>query len=171
MGEVRSTAGVSRMDELWESTLGKLRGRLADETYVTWLEPIRFDGIEGRVVRLRIPNRFFADWISARYLPDILDSLASLTGESGLDVEWVVDASLQAAVSSAGGLEALDTRTALETSTGDLRAPRLTLDRRVTARASRLPGRAQRDRAGRAAGELFEATASAPAASVPRPAP
>jgi len=31
------------MDGLWESTLGKLRGRLAEETYATWLEPIRFD--------------------------------------------------------------------------------------------------------------------------------
>ncbi|MDQ3033072.1 MAG: chromosomal replication initiator protein DnaA [Myxococcota bacterium] len=138
---------------MWESTLGKLRGRLAEETYATWLEPIRFDGIEGRAVRLRIPNRFFADWISARYLPDILESLISLTGTAGLDVTWVVDASLQEQVSSAGQvvapLASADRASDLPGSDLEFRTSRATADRRATARASRPPMRANR-----AAGEL-----------------
>ena len=152
------------MNVVWESTLGRLRGRLAEETYATWLEPIRFDGIEGQAVRLRIPNRFFADWISARYLPDILDSLVGLTGTPGLDVVWVVDPSLQEQVSSAGQLAAPATPSSGSTSpltteelaelratelrASDLRA-RASADRRATARASRPPVRANR-----AAGEL-----------------
>lgn len=138
------------MDGLWESTLGKLRGRLADETYATWLEPIRFDGIEGRVVRLRIPNRFFADWISARYLPDILESLAALTGEASLEVSWAVDPSLQEQVSSAGQVASPVALPgdSMEASRGVLaaasaRAARMTAGR-VTARASRPPVRTLR---------------------------
>ncbi|UJR85173.1 chromosomal replication initiator protein DnaA [Sandaracinus amylolyticus] len=151
------------MDGLWESTLGRLRGRLAEETYATWLEPIRFDGIEGRIVRLRIPNRFFADWISARYLPDILESLAALTGASGLDVSWVVDPSLQEQVTSAGQVVSPAVADRDVASTGVMVAPgamladdamlsrgaRMAAAGRVTARASRPPVRALR-----AAGEL-----------------
>lgn len=162
------------MHALWESTLDKLRGRLAEETYATWLEPIRFDGIDGRVVRLRIPNRFFADWISARYLPDILESLAALTGTTGLDVAWEVDASLQDQVSSAGqlaspgggavrgaGAAPVTSDVAAGARAGqpiaELRSPRAAADRRATARASRPPARAHR-----AAGELpFEREGSA----------
>lgn len=157
------------MDGLWESTLGRLRGRLAEETYATWLEPIRFDGIEGRVVRLRIPNRFFADWISARYLPDILESLAGLTGIEGLDVSWAVDPSLQEQVTSAGQVVS---PVATERDTGVMVAPgmiaddamlargaRLAAAGRVTARASRPPARALR-----AAGELPFDVERAPAA-------
>ena len=80
---------------MWESTLGQLRERLAPETYQTWLQPIRYDGIDGATIRLRIPNRFFADWIAARYLPEILASLTERTGTDGLAIEWVVDPSLQ----------------------------------------------------------------------------
>jgi chromosomal replication initiator protein len=145
------------MNTLWEATLSKLRGRLAEETYATWLEPIRFDGIEGRVVRLRIPNRFFADWISARYLPDILESLSTLCGVSGLDVAWVVDPSLQEQVSSAGRVEApsrieavgAPARAHSEAAGREVRAVRATADRRAAARASRLPARS-----GHALGEL-----------------
>ncbi len=149
------------MDALWESTLGKLRGRLAEETYATWLEPIRFDGIEGREVRLRIPNRFFADWISSRYLPDILESLGRLTGTRELDVVWVVDAGLQEQVSSAGQVSAPSVMGTTEAG-DEFRAPRLSMDRRATARASRPSMRAYR-----AAGELpFDMQAES---SMPKP--
>jgi chromosomal replication initiator protein len=171
------------MNVVWESTLGRLRGRLAEETYATWLEPIRFDGIEGQAVRLRIPNRFFADWISARYLPDILESLVGLTGTPGLDVVWVVDPSLQEQVSSAGQLSAppatspdgvdssplttaeLAELRATELRASDLRA-RVSADRRATARASRPPMRANR-----AAGELpFDTAPSGVQAAIAAPA-
>ena len=89
------------MNGLWESTLGHLRGRLAPETYETWLEPIVYDGLEGSTVRLRIPNRFFADWISARLLPEILESLGEQSGQPGLAVEWVVDPALQEEIPAA----------------------------------------------------------------------
>jgi chromosomal replication initiator protein len=135
------------MDGLWESTLGELRGRLAEETYATWLEPIRFGGLEGRVVRLRIPNRFFADWIAARYLPDILESLSSLSGVTGLEVVWEVDAGLQEQVTSAGQVASPAPAIA---DAAAVRGMRLAAERRATARAApRPPARAYR-----ASGEL-----------------
>ncbi|HJL17199.1 MAG TPA: chromosomal replication initiator protein DnaA [Sandaracinaceae bacterium LLY-WYZ-13_1] len=83
------------MHHLWESALATLRNRLSEENYRTWLEPVQLEELAGRTVTLRIPNRFYADWISTHYLDLILDSLASETGLESLDVNWLVDEQLQ----------------------------------------------------------------------------
>ena len=87
------------MHQLWESALSTLRSRLSEENYKTWLEPIQLERFEGRTVTLRIPNRFYADWISTHYLGLILESLATTMdlapGDGPLEVEWLVDEKLQ----------------------------------------------------------------------------
>ncbi|MBX3269160.1 MAG: chromosomal replication initiator protein DnaA [Sandaracinaceae bacterium] len=83
------------MSHLWESALLALRPRLSEENFRTWLEPLALERFEDGVVTLRIPNRFYADWISSQYLPLILDALTQESGTTDLQVEWVVDESLQ----------------------------------------------------------------------------
>jgi chromosomal replication initiator protein len=84
------------MADLWESALVSLRSRLSEENYRTWLEPVALDGIEDGVVTLRIPNRFYADWISSHYLDLILESLAAESEDAHpLTVDWRVDELLQ----------------------------------------------------------------------------
>ncbi|MCA9607774.1 MAG: ATP-binding protein, partial [Myxococcales bacterium] len=83
------------MSHLWESALSSLRSRLSDENYRTWLEPLQMESFEGSTVTLRIPNRFYADWISSHYLDLILEALTAESGVEGLDVEWTIDESLQ----------------------------------------------------------------------------
>ena len=64
---------------------------------------MQLDSIEGSVVTLRIPNRFFADWITTHYLSLITEALAD-SGEPGLaapTVCWVLDESLQTEVPDA----------------------------------------------------------------------
>lgn len=82
------------MTELWEAALSDLRGRLSDENFDNWLAPIRFGGVEGNTVRLRIPNRFFADWVSTHYLELILGSMREKLDRDDLRVHWEVDESL-----------------------------------------------------------------------------
>ncbi|MGF1465231.1 MAG: chromosomal replication initiator protein DnaA [Sandaracinaceae bacterium] len=83
------------MADLWESALRSLRSRLSEENYRTWLEPVQLDTIDDGVVVLRIPNRFYADWISSHYLDLILDSLREESGQDGLSVDWQIDEGLQ----------------------------------------------------------------------------
>ena len=83
------------MHQLWESALSSLRSRLSDENFRTWLEPIQMDGLIGQTVTLRVPNRFYADWISSHYLDLLLDSLSRESGVEELEVDWLVDESLQ----------------------------------------------------------------------------
>lgn len=83
------------MSHLWESALTSLRPRLSEENYRTWLEPLQLESFEGSTVTLRIPNRFYADWITSHYLDLILEALSAESGVEELEVEWAIDESLQ----------------------------------------------------------------------------
>jgi chromosomal replication initiator protein len=81
------------MTELWERALHDLRERMSGENFDTWLAPVDCLGIDNDVVVLRIPNRFYADWISAHYLDLIMEALRNeYQGDpSDLRVRWEVD--------------------------------------------------------------------------------
>jgi chromosomal replication initiator protein len=82
------------MIEHWESALADLRERLSEENYETWLGSIRFDGFDGKRLRIRIPNRFYADWIRTHYLDLLLDSLRARSSISAIEVDWKIDEAL-----------------------------------------------------------------------------
>ena len=87
------------MTELWERTLSDLRGRLSAENFETWLAPVRCESIDGDTVVLRIPNRFYSDWLSTHYLDLILESLGrEAPGDAPTKVRWEVDEELQSEV-------------------------------------------------------------------------
>ena len=85
------------MEQLWEQTLGSLKTHLSTENFETWLEPVQFGGVERDSIILRIPNQFFAEWISAHYLDMILDTLQNEAGEAELPkkVRWELDETLR----------------------------------------------------------------------------
>ena len=82
------------MMEHWASALADLRERLSEENYDTWLGAIRFDGFDGKRLRIRIPNRFYADWIRTHYLDLLLESLRARSAVSNIEVDWKVDENL-----------------------------------------------------------------------------
>ncbi len=79
------------MTELWDRALNDLRGRLSTENFETWLAPVECLGFSEDVIQLRIPNKFFQDWISAHYLDLILESLRKQTAKTEIKVRWEVD--------------------------------------------------------------------------------
>jgi chromosomal replication initiator protein len=85
------------MHTVWEAALEELRGRLSEHTFVAWLAPLRFVALESPVLRVRIPHRFFADWISPRYLPDLLETMTRLSGQPCTEVDWLVEPAGQTA--------------------------------------------------------------------------
>ncbi len=85
---------------LWTKALERLRGRLSAENFETWLAPVSFVGLEGDLLRLRIPNRFYADWIQANYLDILVDALSEEASLptcqlSRLKVAWDIDERLE----------------------------------------------------------------------------
>lgn len=82
------------MQHLWDSALATLRSRLSEENFRTWLEPVQLDRLDEHAVVLRVPNRFYADWLSLHYMSLILESLRQ-AGLEPTEVDWVVDEALQ----------------------------------------------------------------------------
>lgn len=93
------------MQDLWDSALASLRSRLSEENFRTWLEPVQLDRLDGKTVVLRIPNRFYADWISTHYLALILESLRE-AGVEPEEVDWLVDEELQKRMDEAAKADA-----------------------------------------------------------------
>ena len=92
------------MQHLWDSALATLRSQLSEENFRTWLEPVQLERLDARSMVLRVPNRFYADWLSLHYIGLILDSLrrdpeglraAGLDVRGQWEVEWIVDEALQ----------------------------------------------------------------------------
>ena len=65
------------MEDLWQRALSGLKDRLSTENFETWLAPVQFAGVDDETMILKIPNRFFADWISSHYLELILEAVAN----------------------------------------------------------------------------------------------
>jgi len=85
------------MERLWEQALDSLKTHLSAENFETWLGPVQFGGVEADALVLRIPNQFFAEWISAHYLDMIFDTLQREAGESPVPskVRWELDETLR----------------------------------------------------------------------------
>ncbi len=66
------------MDTLWRETLNHLRENLSPQLFSTWIKPIELVRVEKSQVFLRVPNRFFLDWIQDNYAQKIKETLASV---------------------------------------------------------------------------------------------
>lgn len=97
------------MDGLWTEALAGLRERLSSENFDTWLAPVECVSVAGSAVTLKIPNRFFQDWISTHYLDLIIDALNQRASTTVTRVNWVVDEGLQANVPRPNASEAPNT--------------------------------------------------------------
>lgn len=82
------------MKAYWADALEDIKGRLSKESFDTWLQPIQCGDFDGSRLELRIPNRFYADWIRSHYLDLLLETLRSKSGVEDLDVRWEVDEAL-----------------------------------------------------------------------------
>ena len=114
------------MNDHWNDALQALRAQLSGESYDNWLAPIRYDGFDDGKLRLRIPNRFYADWFRARYQEELLELLRQKSAVHAIELSWIVDESL---VEPAAPAPAVSGRIELRTDTNSNGpAPRTTTD-------------------------------------------
>lgn len=76
---------------LWDSVLRAIKTKLHGESFETWFNPIRFEGIDKaqRVIRLRAPNEVVRDWVKVNYSTLMSQSLGELS-LGGYAVDWVL---------------------------------------------------------------------------------
>lgn len=89
------------MRDLWMRTCERLSGRLSAEMFETWIEPVVFGGLDAAELSLRVPNRFYAEWLGTHYAPAILEAAAlelDAVGEPSITpvrVRFEIDESLR----------------------------------------------------------------------------
>ncbi|MBC8028724.1 MAG: chromosomal replication initiator protein DnaA [Pyrinomonadaceae bacterium] len=82
---------------LWDSVLRSIKTKLQGESFETWFNPIRFEGIDEsrRLVRLRAPNQVVRDWVKVNYANLIDQSFGELSLD-GYAVDWGLPEELRA---------------------------------------------------------------------------
>ena len=70
------------MDALWQKVESRVRDRLGQVGFETWISPLNFVGMEGRTATIEAPNKFFRDWVDESYLELLRESLSAEAGMS-----------------------------------------------------------------------------------------
>jgi chromosomal replication initiator protein len=76
---------------LWDDVLRTIKTKLQGESFETWFDPIRFEGIDKsrRLIRLRAPNQVVRDWVRVNYATLMDQSLVELS-LAGYSVDWIL---------------------------------------------------------------------------------
>ena len=78
-------------NNLWDNVLRTIKTKLQGESFETWFNPIRFEGIDNvrRLIRLRAPNQVVRDWVKVNYA-NLMDQSFGELSLAGYSVDWVL---------------------------------------------------------------------------------
>jgi chromosomal replication initiator protein len=84
------------IDQLWTQVQGELKRKLGAQAYEIWIRPIQVSQATGEQVHpdrvhLRVPNRYYRDWVQANYARDLESELEQAMGRH-VTVEFEVAA-------------------------------------------------------------------------------
>src|SRR5882672_5310780 len=76
---------------LWENVLRTIKTKLQGESFETWFNPIRFEGVDNNrhVIRLRAPNPAVRDWVTIHYA-NLIDQSFGEVNLAGYSVDWIL---------------------------------------------------------------------------------
>ncbi|MFB0507972.1 MAG: chromosomal replication initiator protein DnaA [Thermodesulfobacteriota bacterium] len=63
------------MEEIWSAVLKYLNDKVTQDAYHVWIEPIIPLSLTEQFIEVRVPNKFFEDWLTQNYLPLIKEAL------------------------------------------------------------------------------------------------
>ncbi|CQR45798.1 Chromosomal replication initiator protein DnaA [Paraliobacillus sp. PM-2] len=71
---------MENIEELWTSTLAKIKEKVSKPSYDTWLKNTSAENITEDTIIVSAPNEFARDWLESRYTTLISDALFEVTG-------------------------------------------------------------------------------------------
>ncbi|MGH9930243.1 MAG: chromosomal replication initiator protein DnaA [Pyrinomonadaceae bacterium] len=76
---------------LWDNVLRAIKSKLQRESFETWFNPIRFEGVDRtqRLIRLRAPNKVVQDWVNSNYA-GLMDQSFGELSLAGYAIDWIV---------------------------------------------------------------------------------
>jgi chromosomal replication initiator protein len=73
---------LSKKKEAWERITSRFSSSLRPDDFETWISPTRLASLAADLAVIEVPNRFFADWIKERYLPELRAAFEEVTAIS-----------------------------------------------------------------------------------------
>lgn len=83
---------------LWEDVLSRLEGKVNPHSFATWFRPTQYTDLREGVLRVRVPNPQFRDWLARNYNGVIGEALSEL---GRADVRVVFEADVEASTGTA----------------------------------------------------------------------
>ncbi len=68
----------------------KIASVVGEDSYRTWIEPLRFLGYKNNTCSIVVPNTFFRDWVVENFEPVVVSLLKDVTGES-VKIDYVLN--------------------------------------------------------------------------------
>jgi chromosomal replication initiator protein len=76
---------------MWKQALESIKHKVNQQVFDAWFRPISVETLEGNTMFLKVPNKFFKEWLFNNYM-DIIKEALFLEGGCPIDVELVVSA-------------------------------------------------------------------------------
>ncbi len=81
-----------KLDRTWDSFLLVIKDNISDQNYKTWFETIRPIKLEKNVITVRVPSKFFVDWLEEYYNTIIKKALIkSLGDDAKINYEIIIN--------------------------------------------------------------------------------
>ena len=77
---------------IWDLVLARVETKVNQHIYSTWFKPTSFVGDDGQVLRVRVPNALFSNWLTKHYQVVIDEALAEVN-RPGCEVSFVTEES------------------------------------------------------------------------------
>ncbi|MFM8485356.1 MAG: DnaA N-terminal domain-containing protein, partial [Bacteroidota bacterium] len=76
---------------VWDSCLHIIQKNVSPQSFKTWFEPIKPIRLEGEVLTIQVPNKFFFEWLEEHYVPLLKKSIRQELGEKARLVYHIME--------------------------------------------------------------------------------
>jgi chromosomal replication initiator protein len=76
---------------VWDGCLRTIKKQVTPQSFKTWFEPIKPVHLEGGILTIQVPNRFFYEWLEEHYVTLLKQSIRQEIGERGRLVYRIPD--------------------------------------------------------------------------------
>ena len=124
-----ASTGANITGSIWDQVLARIETKVNQHIYSTWFKPTTFVADDGHLLRIRVPNALFSNWLNKHYSV-VLDEALTEVHRQGCVVSFVTEeasAADRTAVVASGPATAATTEDIVPGPPGSL-APRYSFD-------------------------------------------
>ena len=77
-------------ENTWKAILNVIQQNINKRSFSTWFAPVKALNISDDIIEVKVPNRFFCEWIDNHYADLLQNAIAQVLGDAR-KVKYIVD--------------------------------------------------------------------------------